>query len=290
VDARADAARARARLPEGIRLGALGWIHPEWGELVWSTPTDAAALERDGLAEYAAHPLFGTLGLDLGPEGLSERDLRRYAALLGGMPVAAIAPAVVTLPRFPRTAPFAHEGGRVNPSFLDAHHFTTSVWRPLTEALGEQLAVVLLSFPPALAAAGIPPAAFAERLERFLGALPPEMPVAVELREPKYLGLEYARVLATANASHVFTSAPGMPTYAEQELAVPTSPEVVVRLDDPLEAQYPSETQRRAALVELLRGGTRPAFVLVGDHAEGSAPRTIARLTEALAAEPSGER
>jgi hypothetical protein len=260
-----DVSRVRERLPAAWRFGAIG-----------------AALEREGVVEYAANPLWSTLLVDLGATGLPERDLRRYAGQLGALPVLVQAPGTVSLPRFPRTAAYGAEGGHANPRFLDPHAFLTDVWTPVHEAFGDQLAALMLSFPPAVLAAGISPHAFAERLERFATALPDAVPLAVEIREPRYLSLDYARTLAHCDVAHVFTSAPGMPTFAEQAAAVPTPAELIVRLDDPVGTQYPSDEQRRSALVELVRASGGDAYLLVGDRAEGAAPKTVARLFDAL--------
>ena len=48
-------------------------------------------------------------------------------------------------------------------------------------------------------------AAFLDRLERFLAALPRGWPYAVEIRNKEFLGTEYFRLLARHNVAHVFT-------------------------------------------------------------------------------------
>ena len=134
-----------------------------------------------------------------------------------------------------------------------------------------------------LEAAGIPPPAFAERLERFAAQLPTGLPLAVLVSEPRYLSLDYARTLARAGWAPVFGSSPGLLPLGEQAKAVPSSADLLIYLDDPVGASYPSDEQRRAAVIELLcTGAAQRAFVLVGDRAEGSAPRTISRLLEGL--------
>lgn len=275
-----DPRKLRQRIPSGIRFGTLDWCHPAWGDLVWSRPRRADDLERNGLSEYAAHPRFSTLCLTPGSEPFSEQTLRRYAAQLPtGFGVVVEAHALVTTPRFTRTAGSTRDHLRANPSFFDARRFDTESWRPAATCFGDRLHWLLLLFPEDMSAAGIPPAAFAARLEGFLAAVPNPARCAIEVRDAEYLTLDYARVLASTGAATVFSTAPKMPTLAEQANWAPTASEAIFRLADPVAGQYPSATERRTAVIdEVMAHPQRRAVILVGDGAEGSAPETIDRL------------
>jgi hypothetical protein len=52
------------RVPHHLRLGTSSWAYPGWRGMIFGARAAANALARDGLAAYAAWPLFGTVGLD----------------------------------------------------------------------------------------------------------------------------------------------------------------------------------------------------------------------------------
>ena len=157
----------------------------------------------------------------------------------------------------------------------------------------------MLTFPPGLARAGVNPEAFAERLERFFALQDPTVAFAVELREPEYLSLAYARLLAVYGVSHVFTTWPAMPSLLEQARAVPTSPEVLIQVLDPsgkgkarrerlipfAAIRAPDVRMRKAVISMILANLGIPTYVLVHNEAEGCAPLTILALARMLVAE-----
>lgn len=285
----------RDRLPPTVQFGTSGWVYPGWADIVWHGERSAGDLERDGLTEYASHPLLTAMVLESGEEAhASERDLRRYAAQLPESVHCILhVHADVTTPRFTHAG--EHGGvraGRVNPRFLDSRFFVNEILGAYQDVFGQRLGPLLFTFPPILTRFGISPRAFAERLERFVAALPRGTACAVEIREPELLSLPYAKVLARYEVSHVFTTFPGMPSLAAQARAVPTSPELFVQIVDPTgeragrraalepfdKIRFP-DAQMRDMVVELLvkmRGVT--AYVLVHNEAEGCAPLTIVAL------------
>ncbi|MDT8370253.1 MAG: DUF72 domain-containing protein [Longimicrobiales bacterium] len=144
------------------------------------------------------------------------------------------------------------------------------------------------------------PDLFAERLYRFLDALPVGPRYAVEIRTPGWLGRDYMAALHHAGASHACVVHPAMPPLLEQLDAVPPVrglPAVVrwmlqpghryaeararwapfdrLRAPDPERRAQVAETVRR-----ILEIGANP-LVIVNNKAEGSAPASI----EALARE-----
>ena len=52
------------RLPELVRFGTSTWTYPGWKGLVYSHDYPATGSAAAMLAEYARHPLFGTVGID----------------------------------------------------------------------------------------------------------------------------------------------------------------------------------------------------------------------------------
>lgn len=286
----------RERLPTTVQFGTSGWVYPGWSDIVWRGERSANDLERDGLREYAKHPLLSTMYLESGEDAASERDLRRYA---GQLPdevhcILQVHPDVTT-PRFTRR----HGGGRggqANPRFLDSRYFVNEILSTYRDVFGGRLGPFLFTFPPIMARSGISETAFAERLERFIHALPEGLAYAVEVREPELLTLPYAKILAAYGVSHVFTTWPGMPPLPDQARLVPTSPELIVQIVDPtgdrakraaelepFDAIKHPDQSMRDDVVDLLVGMRGvPTYVLVQNEAEGSAPLTIVALARQL--------
>lgn len=297
---RARQTALRARIPAHIHFGTSDWHEASWRDLVYQPHRTQVELEREGLVEYGAHPLLTTLAFEPRGERLPDlADLRRLASQLPQqMPVVGILPRLLTTPRFVRAQAggAAHgapgQAGRFNPQFLDLAYLVREVIPHYRRGLGSHLSALVLSFPPVLAQAGIAPEALVERLDNFLAALPPEIPWAIELAEPRYLTLAYAKVLAAHDVSHVHTTWPGMPSLVDQARRVATPAVRIVRWvgEKHAETRGPAthlarvDPGLRAETVELVRAEPpRPTFVLVTDAVEGSAPLSIAGLAEALA-------
>ena len=52
------------RLPRGLFLGTSSWSFPGWEGLIYDRSASKTTLARKGLAAYARHPLFRSVGLD----------------------------------------------------------------------------------------------------------------------------------------------------------------------------------------------------------------------------------
>jgi uncharacterized protein YecE (DUF72 family) len=144
---------------------------------------------------------------------------------------------------------------------------------------------------------------FADRLDRFFSIVPREGQYAVEIRNPEFLTPPYFAVLREHGVTHVFNSWTRMPPLGEQ-LSLPGSmsgPFVVARIllrpgrtyDEAVDAFAPYDRIRepnpelRADVVRLIEQAVRlriPAYVLVNNRAEGSAPLTIAAIARLLPA------
>lgn len=300
---RNDLAALRQKIPRTVQFGTVGWEYPGWTSMVWKQPRSEQDLARDGLVEYAAHPLLSTIYIQAsGDSHASQRDLRRYA---GQLPdnlhcILQVHPEV-TIPRFTRQQARQFSSGRAgqaNPHFLSSSFFAEEILHTYMDVFGDRLGPFLFTFPPGMARAGLSPEAFAERLDKFLAAVAPHTACAIELHEPEFLSLDYARTLATHAASHVFTTTANMPSLLQQARSVPTSPEVLIHIDEsettpgehhrsfsPFDRVQRVDTAMRQSVVDLLmavRG--LPTYVLVDNQAEGCAPLTVVALARLLAA------
>jgi uncharacterized protein YecE (DUF72 family) len=288
-----ESAAIAARLPRGVFFGTSTWSFPGWAGIVYSRQAITSELARDGLAEYARHPLLTTVGIDRGYYGpIPAGDLERYAAQLPArFPCCAKAPEAVT--------------SAGSPDYLKAERFVEEMVGPFLEVFREHTGPFVIQIPPAARELTSSPERFAERLARFLERLPREGRYAVELRDPALLTPAYRTALAAAGAAHVYNYATAMPMPAEQEAAIPleTAPFAVIRLllrpgtryEDRREEFLPFDRivdpsqEMRGEVVDLIRRSVsagREVSVLVNNKAEGCSPLTIRALAERLAGEP----
>src|SRR5687768_11840272 len=94
-----DEARSIAvSLPHGLFFGTSSWSFPGWAGLVYSSKRTTTELARDGLREYARHPLLTTVGIDRSYYApLQIADLESYGDQLPpGFMCCIQAPAAVT--------------------------------------------------------------------------------------------------------------------------------------------------------------------------------------------------
>jgi len=293
------AALAR-ELPESVRLGTSSWAFPGWAGIVYERPASENLLAREGLYAYARHPCLRTVGIDrtfYAP--LPALDFARYAAQ-----VPAQFRFVVKAPSLVTDAFLRAEQGRPqapNQRFLDARFAVEHFVRPAVEGLGDRCGPLLLQFPPLGRDATRWPARFAERLARFLGALPKGPLYAVEVRDGELLADGLAHALNAQGARYCFSVHPRMPALAEQarRLGELASGPLVARWNlragleyEAAKAQYApfdrlvdDDPATREALARLAAGTVRaghPVFVTANNKAEGSAPLTVFRLAAAI--------
>ena len=300
----AEAAAIAARLPPGVRFGTSSWSFPDWAGLVYSRVAKVTELAREGLREYARHPLLTTVGIDRSYYApIPVPDLVRYSEQLPrGFPCCAKAPEAVTSVARP-----ARSGGRPgepNPEFLNARLFIDEMIAPFREVFREHAGPFILQFAPAPKSLRIPGPVFAERLERFLAELPKDFRYAVELRDHKLLTREYRDALAAHGAAHIYNYVTAMPMPAPQAGAIPigSADFAVIRLllrpgttyGDRREEMMPfsrltdPNPEMRGQVVSLARKAIEsgiPVSVLVNNKAEGCSPLTIRALAELLADE-----
>ena len=296
----AEAAEIAARLPANVRFGTSTWSFPDWAGIVYSRRASVAELAREGLREYARHPLLTTVGIDRSYYApIPREDLLRYAEQLPpGFPCCAKAPEAVTSAVLPARSKAAARGP--NPDFLNPRLFVEEILEPFAAVFRDHAGPFVLQFPPTSLAPG--PREFAERLDRFFAALPRDFRYAVELRDAALLTPGYRDVLARHGAAHVLNYVTAMPMPAAQAETVPieAAPFAVIRLLLPPGTRYAERGQAlkpfeklgdpddemRAQVVALARRAVNaaiPVSVLVNNKAEGCAPLTIRALAELLA-------
>lgn len=295
-----ELAALAAEVPRGVRLGTSSWSFPGWAGLVYGAERawKTAELADGGLAAYAKHPLFRTVGIDRGFYApIPEATLAEYAAMVpDDFRFLVKAPALVT------DAATRDGGGApigVSESFLDAARAIDTFVGPVTRALGEKAGPLVFQISPLPSFAA--PECVVQRLGDFLAALPRGPVYGVEVRDPSLLGGRLREALAASGARYVTSVHARMPPVAAQlrfARALGPGP-FVARWNLLAGATYetakasfapfdrivvPDESTREAlaeAAFEAARAGSG-AFVIANNKAEGSAPLTLEALARAI--------
>lgn len=289
-------------LPPTLRMGTSSWSFPGWRGIVYPGTSSTTQLAREGLRDYAKHPLLRTVGIDrtyYAPVGNEEWE--RYAAQLPPDFVCCIkAPASITS----YTVPGAGVP-QPNPDFLSADRLLEELIVPCRRHFAAHTGPIILQFPPISRRAPLDPSAFAEMLDAFFDRLPRDAEYAVEIRDRSLLTENYRRVIARNGAVHVCNYWSAMPMPGEQaDLSDHTSaPFTMVRLLVRPGTRYEQQRQTmtpfnrivqqdehmRRDTVDVLRraaaAGQR-AYLLVNNKAEGSSPLTIEALAMRIAGQP----
>lgn len=285
-----------------LRIGTMSWSYPGWRGLVYRERHPEKVLAAHGLTAYVEHPLLRTVEIDrsfYAPLGADE--FREYVAQVpADFRFVVKAPQECTVQVFPEHARYGKLAGANNPHYLDAAWARAEVVEPLLRGAGASAAVLLFQFSPQLRLET--PIAFAERLQRFLSALPRAPFVyAVELRDRDLLTAEYGAALAASGAIHchnVWTKMPDILTQARKLTPVTRRPLLIRWLlregDDHTTAAARSapyskvnapDDDNLARVVRLTRGALErevPVLITLDNKAEGSAPLTAVRLAREL--------
>jgi uncharacterized protein YecE (DUF72 family) len=291
-------------LPPGVRLGTSSWTFPGWAGLVYAASYSASQLSRDGLSAYASHPLMRTVGVDRSYYGPVEAaTLARYAAAVpADFRFLVKAHDACTVQRFSGHERHGARRDQENPYFLDAAYARDLVVAPFVHGLGAKGGVLLFQFAPQRARDLGGSARFAERLHEFLIALPRGPIYAVELRTRSLLTQRYAEAMRAAGACHCINVIGNMPEPLAQWRIADSAqaPALVVRWMLGRHLRYESARERYApfdrivdpdprtcqsiaALVRRAAAAGQPAYVVVNNKAEGSAPLSVARLASEIA-------
>ncbi|CAG9175227.1 hypothetical protein LMG23992_02901 [Cupriavidus laharis] len=299
------------RLPINLYLGTSSWSYNGWNGLVYDGEYSDSLLSRKGLAAYSQHPLLRAAGIDRGFYGpIPLADYLSYAAQ-------------VPEPfRFLVKAPASvcdawlrgsdGVGRLANAAFLDAEIAIRDFITPATSGLGAKCGPLLFQLSP-LGSLANDGAAFIERLDGFLSALPPLDPsitphacYAVEMRDPGLLTPRYIKLLRKHGVRFCLSARDRLPPVhrqaSAQALMDAEAPgplvlrwmlhagrpyEVAESIYSPFNRLVDEDPETRDAIADLvartLRAG-QSATVIISNKAEGSAPLTCVRLAEAIAA------
>jgi uncharacterized protein YecE (DUF72 family) len=296
----ADAREIQERLPAGLFFGTSSWSFPGWTGIVYSRPRSTSELARDGLREYARHPLLRTVGIDRSYYApLPVADLTAYREQLpDGFRCCIKAPSAVTA--YTLGPPGSRE--QHNPDFLSIDRLVEDLLAPLDTAFRDRTGPIILEFPPFARRARLEADAFLDRLDFFLTYLPREFEYAIELRDRSMLTERYRTLLSRHNVAHTYNMWSAMPMPGEQAAVIPPEdpPFSVVRLllkpgtwyEDQREAfrpfdrlQAPDDAMRRDVVSVAGRALQRQkrVYILVNNKAEGCSPLTIVELARRFA-------
>lgn len=305
-------ARIAAALPEMVRLGASTWSYPAWNGIVYDGEYSDSRLSRNGLTAYSAHPLLRSVSIDrtfYAP--LTVGDYARYASQVPStfrFTVKATASITDAVVRKERGMP-----GEANPCFLDADLARREFIEPCVQGLEHKAGALVFQFPPLPDAWIADPSAFVERLQQFLGALPPlpdSIVYAVEIRDAILLTPRLMKALRASGVRYCIGAHARMPAVQRQAAALAVLDDeglgpLVVRWNlraglkhQQAEARYKpfdriveEDRDTRDALATLatryaLAG--QPVLITVSNNAEGCAPLSCIALADAIVARLAG--
>lgn len=305
----AQALAVASALPRALRFGTSSWSFTGWKGIVYAHTQSTAALARDGLREYSAHPLLRTVGIDRGYYAPIPRDdLQRYAEQTpDDFVFCAKAPELIVSPIISQHRDKSRAGQR-NEDFLSVQRFAEEMLLPFVDALGHKVGPIMLEFPPLPPEAKMRPTEFAEALDDFLAELPDGIPFAVELRDRALFTSDYRDVLARRRVAHVYNYWSYVPTPGQQTALIPLEdqPFVITRLllkpgtryEEQREAYAPfdklvaRDESMRDEVIGLLEEAEKrniPGYLLVNNKAEGCSPRTITEVADAMARRRAGQ-
>jgi len=294
--------RLGGRIPPNVRFGTSTWNYPGWRGLVYHRDYGTKGAAAKMLQEYAAFPLFGTVGIDssfYGPP--TEEVLRSYAEHLpAGFPCVSKVWSQLTIQRFTKAQDPAR-AGKANPDFLNPDLFVEEILQPYQRFFAQNTGPFVFEFQTLAKSSGIGAEEFATRLDEFFSALPRDAQYGVEIRNDEFLTPMYFAVLREHGVAHVFNSWTRMPPIGHQ-LDLPgaiTGSFLLARAllkpgrtyNEAVDAFAPYDRIRepnpklRRDLVRLVEAAVKtriPAYILVNNRAEGSAPLTIAAVAELL--------
>lgn len=301
----------REALPAQLRLGTSSWSYPGWIGSVWAQEYAPAKLSKQGLPAYSRHPLLRTVSLDRA--FYQPLSAEQYAAYARQVP--ADFRFVVKAPGRVADALVRDEDGRGlqdNPMFLNPELARLSFAEPALEGLGTRLGALVFQLSPVPDALLYDMPALIERIGTMLRALPPlrgtapDAVIAVEVRNAEFLTRDFATMLKACGATYCLGLHAKMPPIEDQLpmlRALWPGPlvcrwnlhrkhgaygyEEAKRLYGDFNALVDPDPQTRATLARVIRGTTAagyPAYVTLGNKAEGSAPLSVAELARAVVA------
>lgn len=298
-----------AALPPRLRLGSSSWHFPGWAGLVWDGHYEPSVLSKHGLAAYAKHPLLRSVSIDRSfYRPLTASQFAAYAAQ-----VPDDFRFIVKAPSLVADALVRGDDGRGmqrNPAFLDPVLAAQQFVQPALDGLAHRIGALVLQLSPMPRAllANLP--VVLERLRTMLLALPalqpiaPDGVIAVEVRNAELLTPEFVAVLREAGATYCLGLHPKLPPIEDQipllralwpgplvcrwnlnRLHGAYGYEEARELYLPFDKLVDPDERTRAALARVIVGTTGAgynAYLTANNKAEGSAPRTVVALAEAV--------
>ena len=299
-----------AALPRHVYIGTSSWTYPGWAGLVWDQAYAEPLLSKHGLAAYSQHPLMRTVSLDR--TFYRPLSASQYAAYAAQVPddfrFVVKAPSIVT------DTMVRAEAGRAlqpNPQFLNPELAVQEFVQPALEGLQHKIGALVFQLspltPPLL---GQLPQVL-ERLRLMLSALPalhpvaPDGVIAVEVRDPEFIGPELVDVLRASGAVYCLGLHAKMPSIQEQlpMLRKLWPAPMVCRwnlnpihgafgyedarvLYSPYDTTVDEDLDTRQALARVALATARaglPAYITISNKAEGSAPLSVLELAREIA-------
>jgi uncharacterized protein YecE (DUF72 family) len=256
------------------------------------------------LAEYARFPLFTTVGIDssfYGPP--TPKTLEAWARVLPeGFRAVSKVWDRITVHTFAGRREPKELAGQANPDFLNPDLFASEVYEPYRRHFAGHAGPFVFEFQTIAGLGRDATEDFCSRLDGFLAALPRDARYAVEVRNAEFLTPSYFSALHRHGVAHVLSSWTRMPPIGGQlDLADSiTADFLVVRallrpgrtyaeaveLFQPYDRIRDPNPELRSDLVRAADTAVRlqrPAYLIVNNRAEGSAPHTIAAVAEAMA-------
>lgn len=298
-----ELARLREAIPPGVHFGTSSWNYPGWQGLVYHREYPKTGASGKMLVEYGKWPLFSTVGIDSSfYNPLSAKTLAEYAgALPEGFRCVSKVWDRITVRTHSKMRDKAR-AGQPNADFLNPELFVEAVLNPCLDHFSDHLGPFVFEFQAIQKKEKVTPQDFAGLLDRFFSALPREAPYAVEVRNEEFLTPAYFAVLREHGVGHCFNSWTRMPSIGEQ-LDLPGvigAPFIVARallrpgryyaaaVDafQPYDRIRDRNPELRSDLVRLVETAVKariPAYILVNNRAEGSAPLTITAVARMLA-------
>jgi uncharacterized protein YecE (DUF72 family) len=308
--------RLRELAPQNAHLLGIGtssWSFAGWNGLVFGGDYAEAALSKHGLQAYGKHPWLRTVSLDRSfYRALNAAQYQAYADQ-----VPPDFRFVVKAPASVCDATVRDESGRglqANPVFLNPDLAWCEALQPAASGLGEKLGALVFQISP-LPSARLRdmPQVLAE-LENMLAHLQsqprwrdlaPNAMLAVEVRDQAWLNQSFADVLKRTGTRYCLGSHAKMPSIADQlpMLRATWPGPLICRWNlhakhgkfgyqdakdvyAPFDQLVDEDPDTRATLAKVVAATIQaghPALITINNKAEGSAPRSVIKLYEAVA-------
>ncbi|SHO50427.1 DUF72 domain-containing protein [Desulfopila aestuarii] len=283
---------------ESLHIGTCSWKYPSWEGLVYSERKPANYLQ-----EYSHH--YNTVEVDQWFWSLFASDKLVLPKLEVVSEYAASVPENFTFcVKVPNSITLTHHYKKnksdplvPNPHFLSIEliqRFFDSL-QPLHHALGPLM--FQFEYLNKQKMSGV--AEFIDKFGPFAEKLPTCFTYCIESRNPNYLTTAYLNFLRSTNLHHIFLQGYYMPSifdvYREHreridKLSVirlhgPSREEIEKQVGDDwsqIVAPKDQDIKDLVQMIEDLKIRNVKLYLLVNNHFEGSAPRTIARIEEAM--------